>query len=218
MHEAYGGVVPELASRDHIRRLIPLTRRYWKKGKVGPAGHRLHRRPGARRRPAGGRFLRARPRPGAGHPGNRRASPRRPHAVAADFRHATGISVRRAAGVGRPYPVDAGGKASVATACWAKRWTTRRARSSTPWRNCSAWATPAAPRCRSWQPAATSTVTPPRPMLAFRRYSRFQLFRTQDRRPDCWCEKSGRPSHADLRAPFQTARSMCWLRRVCRSG
>jgi N6-L-threonylcarbamoyladenine synthase len=26
MHEAYGGVVPELASRDHIRRITPLTR------------------------------------------------------------------------------------------------------------------------------------------------------------------------------------------------
>ena len=26
MHEAYGGVVPELASRDHARRLIPLSR------------------------------------------------------------------------------------------------------------------------------------------------------------------------------------------------
>jgi N6-L-threonylcarbamoyladenine synthase len=26
MHEAYGGVVPELASRDHIRRVVPLTR------------------------------------------------------------------------------------------------------------------------------------------------------------------------------------------------
>ena len=26
MHEAYGGVVPELASRDHVRRLVPLTR------------------------------------------------------------------------------------------------------------------------------------------------------------------------------------------------
>lgn len=26
MHESYGGVVPELASRDHIRRLVPLTR------------------------------------------------------------------------------------------------------------------------------------------------------------------------------------------------
>ena len=25
MHQAYGGVVPELASRDHIRRLLPLT-------------------------------------------------------------------------------------------------------------------------------------------------------------------------------------------------
>jgi N6-L-threonylcarbamoyladenine synthase len=27
MHDVYGGVVPELASRDHIRRLVPLTRR-----------------------------------------------------------------------------------------------------------------------------------------------------------------------------------------------
>ena len=25
MHEAYGGVVPELASRDHIRRALPLA-------------------------------------------------------------------------------------------------------------------------------------------------------------------------------------------------
>src|SRR5256712_9357945 len=27
MHEAYGGVVPQLASRDHIRRLVPLSER-----------------------------------------------------------------------------------------------------------------------------------------------------------------------------------------------
>ncbi len=27
MHNAYGGVVPELASRDHIRRALPLTRK-----------------------------------------------------------------------------------------------------------------------------------------------------------------------------------------------
>ena len=26
LHEAYGGVVPELASRDHIRRVVPLLR------------------------------------------------------------------------------------------------------------------------------------------------------------------------------------------------
>lgn len=30
MHERYGGVVPELASRDHIRRLVPLTRQVMK--------------------------------------------------------------------------------------------------------------------------------------------------------------------------------------------
>ena len=34
MHEAYGGVVPELASRDHIRRVLPLIQQvmqqaYW---------------------------------------------------------------------------------------------------------------------------------------------------------------------------------------------
>ena len=26
LHERYGGVVPELASRDHIRKVLPLTR------------------------------------------------------------------------------------------------------------------------------------------------------------------------------------------------
>jgi N6-L-threonylcarbamoyladenine synthase len=36
MHEAYGGVVPELASRDHLRRVLPLTRRV-----LGEAGLRL---------------------------------------------------------------------------------------------------------------------------------------------------------------------------------
>jgi len=34
MHEAYGGVVPELASRDHIRRLIPLLDRVLAEAKV----------------------------------------------------------------------------------------------------------------------------------------------------------------------------------------
>ena len=30
MHQDYGGVVPELASRDHIRRVIPLLKRVLK--------------------------------------------------------------------------------------------------------------------------------------------------------------------------------------------
>ena len=34
MHEAYGGVVPELASRDHIKRVIPLTREVLKSGNL----------------------------------------------------------------------------------------------------------------------------------------------------------------------------------------
>ncbi len=37
MHQAYGGVVPELASRDHIRRVLPLTREV-----MARAGHTLN--------------------------------------------------------------------------------------------------------------------------------------------------------------------------------
>src|SRR5688572_20458479 len=33
MHDEYGGVVPELASRDHVRRLVPLTRHVLKLAK-----------------------------------------------------------------------------------------------------------------------------------------------------------------------------------------
>ena len=35
MHQAYGGVVPELASRDHIRRVVPLTRRVMAEARLG---------------------------------------------------------------------------------------------------------------------------------------------------------------------------------------
>jgi N6-L-threonylcarbamoyladenine synthase len=34
MHQAYGGVVPELASRDHIKRVIPLTREVLKNANI----------------------------------------------------------------------------------------------------------------------------------------------------------------------------------------
>ena len=30
LHADYGGVVPELASRDHVRKIIPLIERLWK--------------------------------------------------------------------------------------------------------------------------------------------------------------------------------------------
>lgn len=35
MHQAYGGVVPELASRDHIRRVLPLTRQVMAEAGLG---------------------------------------------------------------------------------------------------------------------------------------------------------------------------------------
>ena len=35
MHRAYGGVVPELASRDHIRRVLPLTRQVLAQADIG---------------------------------------------------------------------------------------------------------------------------------------------------------------------------------------
>jgi N6-L-threonylcarbamoyladenine synthase len=37
MHEAYGGVVPELASRDHIRRVLPLTTQVMAEAKLALA-------------------------------------------------------------------------------------------------------------------------------------------------------------------------------------
>ncbi|CAM5792372.1 tRNA (adenosine(37)-N6)-threonylcarbamoyltransferase complex transferase subunit TsaD [Castellaniella caeni] len=37
MHREYGGVVPELASRDHIRRIVPLTRQVLDEAGVAPA-------------------------------------------------------------------------------------------------------------------------------------------------------------------------------------
>ncbi len=37
MHQAYGGVVPELASRDHIRRVLPLTTQVLQQARLGLA-------------------------------------------------------------------------------------------------------------------------------------------------------------------------------------
>jgi hypothetical protein len=60
MHADYGGVVPELASRDHVRRLVPLLRQVLadSSGHAGRARRRrLHAGAGPRRRPAGRRRL-----------------------------------------------------------------------------------------------------------------------------------------------------------------
>ena len=70
LHAVYGGVVPELASRDHIRRLLPLDAPGPRRAGQQPRRldlHRLYPGPGPGRRPAGRRLRRRRPRPRAGH-------------------------------------------------------------------------------------------------------------------------------------------------------
>src|SRR4030095_4328192 len=69
MHQAYGGVVPELASRDHIRRLVPLTRQV-----LGQSRKEIQHLAGVRHTP------------GAGLAGAL--------LVGASFAHALGLSLR----------------------------------------------------------------------------------------------------------------------------
>ena len=80
MHEAYGGVVPELASRDHVRRVVPLAQQVLAEAGLGarrPRRHRLHAGAGARRRAAGRRERRQRAGLRARQAGGRRPPPRR---------------------------------------------------------------------------------------------------------------------------------------------
>ena len=107
----YGGVVPELASRDHVRRLLPLTRAGARRSRQS-ASRRSTRSPTPKARAWPARCWSA-PRwrtalgYGARHAGDRHPSPRRPPAVAAAVRRAAGLPVRRAAGLRRAHAADA---------------------------------------------------------------------------------------------------------------
>ena len=48
MHADYGGVVPELASRDHIRKLVPLVREVMAEARCEPAAKPERKRSGGR--------------------------------------------------------------------------------------------------------------------------------------------------------------------------
>ena len=167
MHEAYGGVVPELASRDHIRRLVapdPQGPGFFQQEFQRTERHRVHRRPGARRGAPGGSLLRPRPRGRAEHPVSGYSPPRRAPAFAPPVSRAAGFSVRRAAGLRRPYPAHAGRRGRAATRFSARPRTTPRARPSTRPPSSSAWAIRAAPRFRSSpspvRPGATACPGP----------------------------------------------------------
>ena len=106
LHRVYGGVVPELASRDHVRRLLPLVRAALSRRETTPGAarwRRLHRRSGPHRRAADRRRARALAGLRLGHAGGGRASPRRPPAGAIAGARAAAVSAPGAAGVGRPH-------------------------------------------------------------------------------------------------------------------
>ncbi len=111
MHAAYGGVVPELASRDHVRHLVPLIEAVLAEAATTLAdldGIAYTEGPGPRRRIAGRGQRRHRPCLRAGHARDRHPPPGRAPAVAPPVRSAPGLPVCRAARFGRAQPTVRG--------------------------------------------------------------------------------------------------------------
>ena len=112
MHQAYGGVVPELASRDHIRRVLPLAQAGAARGRRGAGGRRrgrLHAR--ARAWPARCWSAPAWPARWARRWASRCSACTTSKAICCRrFLSADPprVPLRRAAGVGRPHAADAG--------------------------------------------------------------------------------------------------------------
>ena len=87
MHADYGGVVPELASRDHVRRVLPLVRQVLARGRARRwrdlDGIAYTAGPGLAGALLVGASVATALAYALGMPGDRRPSPRRPPAVAA---------------------------------------------------------------------------------------------------------------------------------------
>ncbi len=119
LHRAYGGVVPELASRDHVRRCCPLILQV-----LAEAVSAYRTEIDAIAYTAGpglvgvllvGAFLRSRHWLACGHSGARRAPHGRSFAGADAGVTTAGIPVRRFVGVGRSYAAGSGRRRSVST-------------------------------------------------------------------------------------------------------
>ena len=81
IHRQYGGVVPELASREHLRQIVPVVREALSEASVRRSRARRHRRdarPGPGRRPARRNYLRQDPSPSFGEAADPGQSSRRP--------------------------------------------------------------------------------------------------------------------------------------------
>ena len=120
LHRAFGGVVPELASRDHVRRLLPLVKSALARSPPptpGSCRRRLHGRPGLGRRAADRARRSARSLAyGWQHSGPRRASPRGAPAGAAARARAAAVSARGTAGLRRTHDAHRGAGDRAVTA------------------------------------------------------------------------------------------------------
>ena len=171
MHAAYGGVVPELASRDHIRRLLPLTEPVLREAGRALAdldGIAYTQGPGL----AGALLVGASVANAlglrAGHSRSLGIHHLEGHLLSPLLADAAArVSVRRAARLRRPQPALCASAASATTRCSATRRTTRPARPSTRPRSCSACRIPGGPALVASSPsaAARGVFALPRPML-----------------------------------------------------
>ena len=163
MHAAYGGVVPELASRDHIRRVLPLARQV-----LADAGctlgrrrpRRLHARPRSGRGAAGRRRRGGRAGRRAGQAGAGRAPPRRPSAVAVPRpttrREFPFVALLVSGGHTQLMQVDGVGRYATARRDHRRR---RRRGLRQERQAARAWATRAGRRWRGWPSSATRRLT-----------------------------------------------------------
>ena len=169
LHRIYGGVVPELASRDHVRRLLPLVRQALEQAGTTPdqlAGVAFTAGPGLIGALLTGAAL-ARslayawgvPAVGIHHlEGHLLAPLLEPEPP--PFPHVALLVS------GRTYPADRGRAASDDIASSATPGTMPRAKPSTRRRNCSDFPTRAARSWRAWRRAAPPAPSSfPRPML-----------------------------------------------------
>ena len=193
IHREWGGVVPELASRQHIRDICGVVERALDEAGDDVARSRRdrgHAGAGPRRIAARRRVVRQGRRRGGRPAARRRPSSGRPHRVARAAERRAAAAGGRARRVGRAHEPVSRRAARLATSCSAARETMRRARRTTRWRSCSASAIPGGPvidrlardRQRSRGRAADDAADARRPECAGAEgRSRLQLQRPEDR-------------------------------------
>ena len=220
LHAEYGGVVPELASRDHVRKLLPLIQTGARRGRHSARAdrrRRLHRRARTGRRAAGRRVRSPAAWPSPGDVPAVGVHHLEGHLLAPDAR-----SRRRPSFRSWRCWCPAATRCSPKCAAWATtrssapRSTMPPARRSTRRRSCSGCRIPAGRRWRSWPSSGRPGRFRVSAADARSARARFQLQRAEDRGR----RRDARPaSSTSRRAPTSPASfSRPWSKRWSRSA